>query len=73
MDAPIHGSLKTMTDDEAKRLLQPMVDLFGAADGGIAFIRLRHQVLPTCQNAEIVHAFVVVSHFCELINSLKSS
>ena len=32
--------------EESGQLLQPMVDLFGGADGGPAFARLRHSFLP---------------------------
>lgn len=32
--------------DKAKALLQPLLDLFSGADGGIAFARLRHDILP---------------------------
>jgi hypothetical protein len=32
--------------EEAQRLLQPMLDLFGGADGGVAFAKLRHGFLP---------------------------
>ena len=31
---------------EAQRLLQPVLDVFGAADGGVAFTKLRHGFLP---------------------------
>jgi hypothetical protein len=32
--------------EEAGDLLQPMLDLFGGAEGGVAFARLRHSFLP---------------------------
>lgn len=38
-----------MTKDnntEAHDLLQPLVDLFSGADGGLAFTRMRHEFVP---------------------------
>lgn len=29
-----------------KEILDPMLDLFSGADGGVAFARLQHEVLP---------------------------
>lgn len=33
-------------NEQSRELLQPIVDLFSAADGGPAFSRLRHSFLP---------------------------
>jgi hypothetical protein len=32
--------------EEAGGLLQPMLDLFGGADGGVGFAELRHSFMP---------------------------
>ena len=34
------------SQEEAKKLLDPILDVFGGADGGMAFAKLRHQFLP---------------------------
>lgn len=36
----------TQPEDESKVLLDPMLDLFSGADGGVAFAKLRHSFLP---------------------------
>ena len=32
--------------EEARKLLDPILDVFGGADGGVAFSKLRHSFLP---------------------------
>ena len=34
------------TDETIKKVLAPIIELFGGADGGAAFIKLRHTLLP---------------------------
>lgn len=33
-------------DKEVKRLLDPILDVFGGVDGGVSFAKLRHEFLP---------------------------
>jgi hypothetical protein len=37
---------KDLAHDKTKELLDPILDLFGGADGGVASSKLRHQLLP---------------------------
>ena len=34
------------SDEKIKKILDPIMDLFSGADGGSAFVRLRHVFLP---------------------------
>lgn len=61
-----------MTNDlQSKEILQPIVDLFTCADGGVAFTILRHDILPFAisdpQYGKQLAAFKVVSDICKNI------
>lgn len=36
----------TPSEAIAEEIIKPMLDLFSGSDGGMAFVKLRHQVLP---------------------------
>jgi hypothetical protein len=57
-------------------LLQPMLDLFGGTDGGVAFALLRHTYLSQCLDEpekynEVIKSFEAVSLICKRILELK--
>lgn len=62
-------------DEQAKSVLDPILDVMSGADGGVAFAKLRHSFIPqilesACadQNAEdILRAFKVVARACEIM------
>lgn len=62
-----------MTDDlRAKEIIQPILDLFTGADGGVAFAILRHDLLPYALSkpdlyAEYINSFENVSKICKNI------
>jgi len=64
-------------DKEAKELLDPILNLFGAADGGVAFTLLRHQFLPSVlesgQYPDTVDSFKIVSEICRRILNLNGN
>lgn len=53
----------------AKRLLDPILDVMGGADGGIAFSKLRHMILPAAlaqmPDHESIRAIEIVSILCQ--------
>ena len=61
--------------DEAKKVLDPIVDLFTGTDGGAAFVKLRHGVLPQAfanmehhkASAELVRHLDKVSILCSML------
>lgn len=65
------------SNEEARVILQPIVDLFTCADGGVAFATLRHSVLPAVIDSEIyteqVYAFQNVSEICKNILALNDN
>lgn len=46
---------------DAKELLQPILDVFGGADGGTAFCKMRHEVVPTALASPEVYAKALLS------------
>lgn len=63
--------------DEAGKTLEPILTLFGGADGGVAFVRLRHSFLPSmysqfednAQAAELIRVVEKFSKLCEVMLS----
>ncbi len=62
--------------EQAKELLQPILDLMGGADGGVGFTKLRHGFLPDliCKaaagqplEAELLLAITRVSKLCNFL------
>ena len=60
---------------EAKKILDPILDVFGGADGGIALSKLRHSMLPSMLEkfeddkaaAEFVRAVEKFSFLCDVL------
>ena len=40
------SSSQSDNGEQSRELLQPILDVMGGADGGVAFSRLRHEFLP---------------------------
>lgn len=53
--------------------IQPILDIFGASDGGVSFVRFRHEIAPALYSSsepEDVQLQLVIRRFsklCELI------
>lgn len=60
--------------DEVMKDLNPILDLFGGADGGVAFSRLRHSILPSLYGADdstvAADVVVMVKQFSRLCNKV---
>jgi hypothetical protein len=56
-----------MTDSEAKQILEPVMDLFTGADGGVGYLKLRTFLAET-GDVEAVAGFVgKFSKLCEIM------
>jgi hypothetical protein len=67
--------LEEIHDQEVRKLIEPILNVFGGADGGVAFSRLRFEILPQLlkiqdtdqRAADAYHAFEVVSRSCQVM------
>lgn len=64
----------TETENKAKVLIDPMLDLFGGADGGVGFIKMRQLVINTMErqnksvvDAQLLEMFERFSLLCKLL------
>lgn len=66
----------------AKEILDPIIDVFSCADGGVSFANLRHVFMPNFikiaedepDNAaaqQTIDSFIVVSKFCKYLLNKK--
>ena len=67
-------SKKTEAQEKAKKLLDPILSVFAGEDGGIAFAKMRHTVLPEILEKEgnqkaddFILMVTQFSRFCEMM------
>lgn len=63
-------------DEQIQQMLQPIMDLFTGTDGGIAYVKLRHSLLPhvwsevsrpNMTSIEFLEAWDKVSETCKIL------
>lgn len=78
MTDPWYNSIMD-TQDQSRKLLDPILSLFGGEDGGVAFAKLRHDFLPDMLAREgtdpTVDEFLMMvrrfSKLCEMLRTQK--